>query len=227
MTTSALDSYLGWEKPTHRRGCKSPAWDVTFRVEEKQYERSYYGDERPKHACADEDCGHGSTFDKLVVRIVCLSCGVAQVSTGERTERTGETLTSTRHLGYGLPPRRVAGLLLWPGNPWLRTGWGDTDEPHDFVVTQLGVTEVTEAAVLGEIALGQGKLRGRVWTTLAVPDPKGQYGYASQMRFAECNDGRGRGGSPLRTVTAAARWIAARTAEAETTAAGAVAGVSA
>ncbi|MFJ9895276.1 hypothetical protein ACIQPR_18365 [Streptomyces sp. NPDC091280] len=212
--TSALDSYLGWEKPEHLRDCKRPAWDVSFRTEEKAYRHVGYGEERPKHECADKEyCGHGNSFDKSVVRIVCRSCGVARVITGEQTEDTGESVTSTKWLGYGLAPRQAAGLLLWPGTPWLDLGRFREAEPHDFVVTRLKVKEITEATVVGQISQSRGDRGGVVWTALAVPGPDGQFGYVQRIRFEHANDGRGRGGRPLRTVNAAARWIGERLAE--------------
>lgn len=211
--TSALDSYLGWEKPEHRRECKRPEWDVTFRTEEKAYRHVGYGEAPLKHQCTDEYCEHGNSFDQTVIRIVCKSCGAARVISGEKTEDTGETITSTTYLGYGLAPRKVAGLLLWPGTPWLDIGRIREAEPHDFVVTRLKVKEVTETTVVGQITQGRGDRGGVVWSTLAVPNPNGSYGYVQRVRFEHANDGRGRGGPPLRSVTAAARWIGARLAE--------------
>jgi hypothetical protein len=214
--TSALDTYLGWEKPQHRRDCKKSAWDVSVRVLEREYRRGhgFHGEPVVTHACADKEyCEHGATYDATVVRIVCVSCGVAQVISGEKTVDTGETLTSTKWLGYGLPPRRASGLLLWPGTPWLTPGRAESAEPHDFVVTRLRVTEVTEATVVGQISQSRGDRGGVVWTALAVPSDTGQFGYVQRLRFEHANDSRGRGGRPLRTVNAAARWIGEHLAE--------------
>lgn len=211
--TSALDSYLGWEKPGHRRGCAKPAWDVSFRTEEKKYRHVDYGEAPLKHSCPDEYCAHGNSFDRSSVRIVCYSCGAARVITGEKTADTGESITSATHLGYGLPPRKVAGLLLWPGTPWLDIGRLREAEPHDFVVTPLKTKEVTKDTLVGQISQSRGDRGGVVWTTLAVPSPTGQFGYVSAVSFDHANDGRGRGGKPLRTVNAAARWIGERLAE--------------
>jgi len=211
--TSALDSYLGWEKPGHRRGCAKPAWDVSLRTEEKKYRHVDYVEAPLKHECPDEYCRHGNSFDRAVVRIVCYSCGAARVITGEKTEDTGESITSATHLGYGLPPRKVAGLLLWPGIPWLDVGRLREAEPHDFVVTRLKTKEVTKDTLVGQISQSRGDRGGVVWTALAVPSPTGQFGYVSAVSFEHANDGRGRGGSPLRSVAAAARWIGTRLAE--------------
>ncbi|MFK0155402.1 hypothetical protein ACIQVK_25415 [Streptomyces sp. NPDC090493] len=210
---TALDSYLGWQEPEHKDGCKRPKWEVHYRTEDHQYRGSGYGESRPRHECPDEDCEHGNSFARLLVRLVCRSCGAAQIISGEKTPETGVSTSSTQVLGYGLPPRQVAGLLLWPGHPWLRVGMLEAEEPHDFVVTRPGVREVTRESVVGQITQGRGKLRGLVWTTLAVPNPDGRYGLTAQLRFQHANDGQGSGGSPLRTIGAAARWIGARLAE--------------
>jgi hypothetical protein len=211
---SPLDTYLGWEKPQHHEGCKRPSWDIGIREDESRARYQYRGDDPIKHSCSQEDCGHRNTFAETVVRIVCKSCGAARVITGEKTSDTGETVTSTTYLGYGLAPRQAAGLLLWPGHPYLDFGRIGSEEPHDFVLTRARVKQVTEDTVVGQITQSRGKLGGIVWTALAVPDPKGQYGYGQRIRWVHANDGRGRGGTPLRTVPAAARWIGARLAEA-------------
>lgn len=219
---SALDTYLGWETPQHFKGCKRPAWDVAVRSDKREYRRDRgFGEPPLAHSCPDEHCMHGNSFAQTTVRIVCLSCGAAQLVTGEDTGDTGASTTSTKRLAYGLPPRRVAGLLLWPAEPWLDFGRALDPEPYDFVVTRTGVKRVTEDVVVGQLTQGRGKLGGVVWAALAVPNPEGQYGYGQRIRWVQCNDGRGTGGSPLRTVTAAARWVGARFAERKAQAGGA------
>lgn len=212
---SALDTYLGWETPQHRKGCKRPTWDIGIRQEERELRYHFRGAPPLQHSCPDEDCPHGNTFDRTVVRIVCKGCGAAQVISGEHTPDVGATMTSTEHLGYGLAPRQAAGLLLWPGQPWLNLGRAMDGEPHDFVVTRTGVKTVTEDTVVGQLTQGRGKLNGVLWTALAVPDAEGQFGYGQRIRYVHANDGRDRGGSALRTVRAAARWVGARLAEHE------------
>ncbi|MDX2681070.1 hypothetical protein [Streptomyces soliscabiei] len=212
---SALDTYLGWEQPQHHVGCKRPVWDIGIRREERAYRHHYNGEPPLQHGCTEEHCGHGNSFDQVMVRMVCRSCGAAEVVTAEDTPDTGRTTTSTKYLGYGLAPRQAAGLLLWPGQPWLGVGRALDDEPHDFVVTPTGVKQVTEGVVVGQISQSRGGRGGVVWTALAVPASDGQFGYGQHLRWAHANDGRGRGGSALRTVPAAARWIGARLAEAQ------------
>jgi hypothetical protein len=210
---SPLDTYLGWDQPQHHTGCKRPQWDVGVRRDERAYRHHYNGEPPLKHNCPEEECRHGNSFTEVMVRIVCTSCGAAQVVTGEDTPDTGMTTTSTKTLGYGLAPRQAAGLLLWPGQPWLDFGRALDDEPHDFVVTRTRVKQVTKDTVVGQLTQSRGGRGGVVWTALAVPDPQGQFGYGQRIRFVHANDGRGRGGSALRTVAAAAKWIGARLAE--------------
>lgn len=212
---SALDTYLGWEQPTHRKGCTRPVWDIGIRTEEDVVRPGSHMGAVAKHDCSDEFCSHRSTFTQTVVRLVCKSCGAAQEITGEKTEDTGISWTSTSMLGYGLKPRQAAGLLLWPAQPWLDLGRANSPEPHDFVVTRLKVKTVTEDTVVGQITQGAGRQGGLLWTALAIPHPDGQYGFGQRLRFIHANDGRGRGGSPLRTIPAAARWIGAHLAEHE------------
>ncbi|NUP19846.1 MAG: hypothetical protein HOZ81_27960 [Streptomyces sp.] len=212
---SALDSYVGWETLQHREGCNRPQVRTEWRRDEHEYRRGRgFGEPPLNHKCADHEyCEHGNDFAKITVRILCVTCTAAQLITGEETEATRISPTSTTVLGYGLPPRQAAGLLLWPGQPWLDIGSYRGDEPHDFVVTRTGVRQVTTETVVGQITQGRGKLNGLIWATLAVADPEGQYGFGQPVRYAHRNDGRGQGGSPLRTVKAAARWVAARLAE--------------
>jgi len=210
---SPLDTYLGWEQPTHHKGCKRPAWDIAIRTEDDVARAGGHMGQLVKHDCCDEFCSHRSTFTQTVVRLVCHSCGTAHVVSGEKTEDTGISYTSTTMLGYGLPPRRAAGLLLWPAEPLFSMGRALDAEPHDFVVTRPQAETVTADTVVGQITQSRGKHNGVVWTALAVPDPEGAYGFGQLIRWAHANDGRGRGGSPLRTVTAAARWIGDRMAD--------------
>lgn len=218
---SPLDTYLGWEQPTHHQGCTRPVWDIGIRTEEDAVRSGGRMGQIVKHACCDEFCSHHGTFTQTVVRLVCKSCGAAQVIYGEKTEDTGAVITSTKWLGYGLPPRKAAGMLLWAAEPFLRTGRANGPEPHDYVVTRAKAKAVTEDTVVGQITQSRGSQGGLVWTALAVPDPEGPYGFGQMLRWAHANDGRGRGGSPLRTVTAAARWIGDRMADTEHASAGA------
>lgn len=207
--STVQDTYLGWERLSHAEGCKQPVWEVDLRRREDawRYKASLAYEERAEHKCADEHCTHGDRFDELTVRIVCFSCGMAEVITGERTEDTGRSSTHAKHLGYGMPPRRVAGLLLWAGEPWLNVGRAVSDEPHDFLVTRPGVERVTKEAVAGQITQTRGKRGGVIWTAAAVPAEDGPYGVGlGRVRWTRVQEG-------FKTPAAAAKWIAARLAE--------------
>ncbi|MFD3483814.1 hypothetical protein [Streptomyces sp. NPDC058665] len=202
--TTALDTYLGWDLLQHADGCKRPSWVVDIKMTNQYASRSYYRDEE-KHSCPNEDCGHRSSFEETTVRVVCGSCKTAYVIRGEDVRHRSEPL---RHLRYGLPPRKLAGLYLWPARPFLDYDRVGSDEPDDFVVTTAKVDRVTAADVVGVIQQGRGKRGGTLWAALAVPDPKGQYGLSyTGVKFAAATD------AP-RTVAAAAKWVAARLADA-------------
>ncbi|PWG08752.1 hypothetical protein DF268_35865 [Streptomyces sp. V2] len=205
--SSALSTYLGWDAPRHLPGCKRPSWDVSVRTDDHRF-RSEHGGGR--HQCVNDVCDHGGEIRRTTVRVVCPSCLSAMVVRGER-EGITEGHAARVADGYGLKPRTAAGLLLWPGRPWMRSTGPDAPDPHDFVVTRPGVKAVTEADVVGEIGMGRGRRGSVIWTALAVPDPKGEFG--TLMSFAVCNDGHGQGGGTLRSLGAAARWVAARLAE--------------
>ncbi|MFI6337807.1 hypothetical protein [Streptomyces sp. NPDC050535] len=204
---SVQETYLGWEQPRHHRGCTQTGFAVDYRVNDDvpRYGGGF-GEEKPAHRCKDEHCGHRNSFAEMVVRIVCRSCGVAEVITGEKTPDTGHGSTSTKSLGYGLLARRVSGLLLWPGDPWLSIGRADSPEPHDFLVTRPGVKQVTEPDVVGQITQGRGQRGGVMWAANAVAAKDGQYGVLGRVKWAHARD-------DLKTPTAAAKWIAATLVE--------------
>ncbi|MGW7201074.1 hypothetical protein [Streptomyces chryseus] len=206
---SVQDTYLGWRHLEHAPACKRPEWGVDVREDDYALRENYGG---PGHGCPIDDCGHANRYTQTTVRIVCRSCGTAHVLDGENVQTT---TTRTEHLGYGLPPRKVAGLHLWPAEPWLYFGRSASDEPHDFLVTSERVDRVTEADVVGQITQGRGKRGGIVWSAAAVPSPRGPYGdgRASGVAYAQLADG-------LRTVPAAAKWIAAQLAQKDTRQAG-------
>lgn len=201
--SSVQETYLGWEELTHRAGCVKPGFEVSVRRTDDalRYHSGLAYEERVEHGCKDEYCGHRNTFTETVVRIVCRSCGVAEVITGEDTEDTGRSSTSTKWLGYGMAPRRMAGLLLWPGDPWLTPGRAESAEPHDFLVTGPGAKRVTKEDVLGQVTQGRGKRGAVMWTGCAVPREDGPYGMLDKIRWAQVRDG-------FKTPAAAAKWIA-------------------
>ena len=198
--TSALETYLGWEEPQHLASCKRPAWSVDVRTDQGEFRGRHDGE---AHACRNEDCAHGDRYDRTTVRIVCRSCQAALVVHGEDAHTSQGTTGHTTH-GYGQQPRTMAGLLLWPGEPWLNIGRLRSDEPYDYVVTRKGVTRVTEADVVGVITQGRGKRGATVWDAGALPTPG---------KYVRLNWGCTNKDKPARSVAAAAKWIAARLAE--------------
>ncbi|WP_171111281.1 MULTISPECIES: hypothetical protein [unclassified Streptomyces] len=197
--TTVQATYLGWEQPEHLAACKRPQWLVDFRTDEGEFRERYSGD---AHKCPNDQCGHADRYSRTTVRIVCPSCQAAFVFRGEGDFSSGMTANTTH--GYGLPPRKVAGLLLWPGEPFLNFGRLSSDEPYDFLVTRPGVTRVTRADVVGAIMQSRGKLGGVTWT--AATDPRDSKYLRGRIDWAR-NSG---GDKPLRSVTAAAKWIAAQ-----------------
>lgn len=204
--TSVIETYLGWDEPQHLAGCKRPSWSVDFRTDDNEFRERNGGG---KHACPNESCDHGDRYPRTTVRVVCTSCQAALVIRGEEAHaRWGITANST--YGYGLPPRRLAGLLLWPGEPWLKVDRLGNTDPYDFVVTRPGVKRPAEADVVGTITQGRGKRGAVIWTATALPDPNGKVGYG-RIRWSCVSDDAD--GTPLRSVAAAAKWITARLAE--------------
>lgn len=195
---TVIESYLGWELLAHRTDCQRQQWAVDLKTDTFGLRRLHEGGE--KHGCPNEDCGHANRFEETTVRIVCSSCGIAHTIKGELT---GRGLGPVEHIGYGLPPRKVVGLFLYPGEPFLSYGRLASSEPFDFVVTREQVDRVNEEHVFGLISQARGKRGAVQWSALAVPDPDGQYGYGRPVRFA-------RGQEAFKTVTAAAKWIAAQ-----------------
>ncbi|MGW5123019.1 hypothetical protein ACWEQ7_02960 [Streptomyces sp. NPDC004069] len=206
--TSVIETYLGWQEPRHLADCRKPDWSVQWRTDDNELRDRHAGD---KHACPNEACDHADRYPRTTVRIVCTSCQAAFVIRGE-ADRISRGMTSTTTYGYGLPPRRLSGLLLWPGEPWLNLGSYRSADPYDFVVTPLGVKRVTQADVVGTITQGRGKRGAVIWTATALPDPDGTHGYG-RIRWNRVSDGRD--GTPLRSVAAAAKWITAQTTSAK------------
>ncbi|MEU3598811.1 hypothetical protein ABZ714_08785, partial [Streptomyces sp. NPDC006798] len=149
-------TYLGWQELGHSPECRRPVWTAEVSTA-TAYRNSYTGAER--HRCADTECDHGPSYERTVLRLVCRSCGVVHQVRGEMD---GTSVSSSAQAGIGLPPRRAAGLFLWPGEPWLAVG--RSAEPFDFLVTRTEVARVTEATVVGEITQSLGRRGGVRWS---------------------------------------------------------------
>ncbi|MEW2570461.1 hypothetical protein [Streptomyces sp. NPDC047070] len=206
--TTVQGTYLGWDELVHFRDCKRPQWTIDTRTEDGVFRPRHGGD---KHDCPNEDCYHGDRYSRTTLRVVCTSCTRAYVLQSEEGLQEGSAKTVTD--GYGQQPRKVAGLLLWPGEPYLNWGRLSTDEPWDFLVTRPGVTRVGEADVVGVITQVMGKRGAKRWSTVAVRSEAGPYGL-SPLRFA-CGQER------MLSVAAAAKWIAAALLDASVPAGGA------
>ncbi|MFF8034883.1 hypothetical protein [Streptomyces sp. NPDC016626] len=198
--TSVLETYLGWEEPQHLSGCKRPSWSVDIRTDHDELRDRLSGE---AHACPNDSCGHGDRYPRTTVRIVCPSCQAALVIRGKDAS-TRQGMTANTTYGYGQPPRTMAGVLLWPGEPWLNVGRLRSAEPYDYVVTRKGVTRVTETDVVGVITQHRGKRGAVIWQAGALPTPG---------KYARLNWGATNEDEPARTVAAAAKWIAARLAD--------------
>lgn len=206
--TTVQSTYLGWEQPEHLAACKRPQWSVDFRTDPEEFRYRYDGGNSHPHSCPNEDCEHGDRYPRTTVRIVCTSCQAALVIRGEDCGTSRGMTANTTH-GYGLPPRKVAGLLLWPGEPFLDLGRFRSDEPYDFLVTRPGVQQVTRADVVGVIMQTRGKRNAVTWS--AATDPRDSKYLRGRIDWSRRSGDEG----TLRTVMAAARWIAARLAEHE------------
>jgi hypothetical protein len=193
---TARDSYLGWDTLDHFEGCARPAWTVDVKTE---YDAYRYRDRESTapHSCPDEACGHGPRYERTTLRVVCLSCTRLHVIASE----TGLRVTPAQHTGYGLPPERKHGLLLWPGEPLLTYGRLAAEEPFDYLVTHPRGTRPTKETVVGEITQARGQRGAVLYAAVARLDPAGEYGYG-EYRWANAVMG-------LRSVGAAAKWIAA------------------
>lgn len=201
--TTVQSTYLGWEQPEHFEGCKRPVWNVDFRTDPEEFRKRHEGD---AHACANDECQHGDRYPRTTVRVVCTSCQAAVVIVGEDCHTSRGRTANTTH-GFGLPPRKLAGLLLWPGEPFLNFGRLSTDEPYDLLVTRPGVKRVVRADVVGVIMQTRGKRGAVTWSAAVDPrDSKYLRGRIDWSRHSGDD-------ATLRSVTAAARWIAARLAE--------------
>ncbi|EPD63143.1 hypothetical protein [Streptomyces sp. HGB0020] len=203
--TTVQSTYLGWEQPEHLASCKRPTWSVDFRTDEDEIRGRDGGD---AHACANDECQHGDRYPQITVRIVCTSCQAAVVIRGEHGY-TSRGMTANTTYGYGLPPRKLAGLLLWPGEPFLDFGRQRTDEPYDLLVTRLGVKRVTRENTVGVIMQTRGKRGAVTWSAAVGPrDSKYLRGRIDWSRHSGDD-------ATLRTVTAAAKWIAAQLASSD------------
>lgn len=204
--TTVTSTYLGWEQPQHFDGCRRPEWSVDIRTDYDVFRARHGG---PGHGCPNEECDHrGDRYTRTSVRMVCFSCTAAVLVSGE-ADRSSSGSAKTVTWGYGQQPRKLSGLLLWPGEPFLTYGRLSSDEPWDYLITRPGVKRVTEADVVGVVSQAIGKRGATRWSVVAVRSEDGPYGL-SPLRFAHAEE-------YMRSVAAVAKWAAARLAEAQAT----------
>ncbi|GGY71464.1 hypothetical protein GCM10010363_61010 [Streptomyces omiyaensis] len=198
-STDALAAHLEWHPFTHGPDCAKPAWEIDQQTvfDKRRSRRS-----GPEHSCPNEDCGHRDHYDRIAVRVLCRSCGTVHLISGE--EHRVET-TSTVRTGYGQPPKRVAGLWLYPGPPLLDLrGY---DSPGAYLCSRTKADRLAEEDIVGFISEGRGKRGATVWHAGVGPDfrPPARglsgYGYATWAKNS--------GEKPFTSVTAAAKWVAA------------------
>ncbi|MGA4979290.1 hypothetical protein [Streptomyces cinereoruber] len=143
---------------------------------------------------------HGDRHDRITVRLLCRACDTVRLIGGE--EHDTETTTTAR-IGYGQPPKRVAGLWLYPGSPLLRLR--DCNTPGAYLCSREKVDRLSEKDIVGTVTEGRGKRGATVWHAAIGPDfhppVRGLSGYAVWAKNS--------GEKPFTSVTAAAKWVAA------------------
>lgn len=193
--TSAQDAYLGWTELQHADDCSKPSWAVDSRTEYNLFRPRHDGAE---HRCPNEECDeHRPQYSETTVRIVCRSCGVARLL---KSEDESLTPSSAGELGYGQQPRKVAGLYLWPSAPIL---FSLDDSPYEFLVSRKRVERLREEDVAGWIGRRRGPRGGNLYSAAAGPGDRGPYG-SGRLRWTTVL-------TDLRSIAAAAKWIAAQT----------------
>lgn len=200
-------TYFGWAQPTHAQGCTDPndsGWNVTERYDTGAHPPTH--STTATHACTlgPEHCSHNGEFPRLTLRLVCRAgCGAAHIFTGQYP--THEP-TATGALGYGQPPRQVAGLYLWPGAIPLYNEPTATDpQPTTYLVTRDLVPQLTPAACIGRIGRYFDSV-GTYWWRADV----GQVPLPGRLTAAEVGHSLSfaRRETDLPSVEAAAAWIA-------------------
>lgn len=201
ISNSARDTYLGWTELAHLDGCKKPIWEIDTRVDYDVWRDRSRGSDID-HRCVDEECdAHGKRYTRTTVRMVCRSCGTARLLAGDARL----TPTTTAYLGYGQQPRRMGQLLLWPGPPFSDLAFSvpGEREPYELLVTGPGVRRPRREDLLGHITQVWTPRHALRYSANAGLSPDGEYGWG-EFRWSAAAE-------RLKTVSAAARWIAAQT----------------
>ncbi|MFE3601349.1 hypothetical protein [Streptomyces sp. NPDC059142] len=199
-SSDAIAAHLDWQPFRHRPDCAKPVWEVDHQAVADAL-RSRRGG--PEHTCPNEECGHHDHYDRITVRLLCRSCDTVHLISGE--EHTTRT-TTTVHTGYGQPPKKVAGLWLYPGPPLLDWKLSEkTGEPGAYLCSRVKIERLSEKDIVGVVTEGRGKRGATIWHAAIGPDfhppARGLSGYATWAKNS--------GEKPFTSVTAAAKWVAA------------------
>lgn len=182
--------YLGWQQLTHTTACPNPVWDSVEWRRDEGARLVQQGAEA--HECISGDCDHGNGFDRVQFRLLCRDCQTVHVLDGEGL---GSTVTTTALTGWGQPPRKTAGMWLWPGETATPDG-----RPHDYLVTRDPVTPATPGALHGLITSYWDSVGTPLWIAYAHHHPDGTH-KRGRLTFTHRTNA-------LTTVQDAARWIA-------------------
>ncbi|WP_326729025.1 hypothetical protein [Streptomyces phaeochromogenes] len=191
------DTYFGWQPLTHTNDCDRPAWEIDVRRDEGAHPLPHREDMR--HSCTNDDCDHNNLFSRVTVRVICRSCHTAHVISGEEL---GQSCTTTEALGYGEPPRHVAGLYLWPSEPVL-FGYGPgksghDDQPRSYLATTHLVDRLQPEHCVGVIGRHHTARHALRWWAGAIRQEARVPGRLDWQRRT----------TDLTSVAAAAEWIA-------------------
>ncbi|MGV9427148.1 hypothetical protein ACWDO7_23030 [Streptomyces sp. NPDC003656] len=182
--------YFGWVDLAHGQDCPLPVWEPQLAIEQGRRGRRLPAE--PGHACSHPECDHATVFARFTVRLVCQSCDVVHLITGEGA---GRGTTTTAAYGFGQPAREVAGLWLWPSG--LHTPGNDA-EPSTFLVTLTPNRPSRPVHVAGRIA--EYFERRRRFNAAAIVEPAGKHTRTDiEFRRRRTN---------FRSLDAAAEWIA-------------------
>lgn len=196
-TSDALVAHLGWRPFQHRDGCARPVWEV-----DQQAETDARRDRRGGgHSCPAEDCGHHDHYDKVTVRLLCRSCAMVHLISGE--ERSS-TMTTTASTGYGQPPKKTGGLWLYPGPPLLH--WPSAG-PSGYLCSRKHVERLAPEDVVGALGEGRGPRGAVTWSAGALPTWKPSVTGSGTFPLPTWTKGAD---AQFRTVAAAAKWVKAQ-----------------
>ncbi|WP_330335748.1 hypothetical protein OHS33_39580 (plasmid) [Streptomyces sp. NBC_00536] len=196
-SSDALSAYLGWTRPAHRPDCARPSWEVDLRTEFGQHRNRRGG---PAHSCPNDDCDHGDQYEEVTVRLLCRSCQVVRLITGEEQSDRSTTTAST---GYGQAPKPVAGLWLYPGPPLLRL---HDSTPYSYLCTLERVEQLDEKDIVGTIVEGRGSRGATVWSAAALLEVRHLPSVRTEPYFTWKTVS---GDTAFKTVAAAAKWVKA------------------